>query len=505
MDLILYGKRFSILETQVVVGGKYLTRNPQNTEQSKMDLISREVMRVLLPSGLQPTLIKDGKKYVEIVVSTPNGVSNRFPIPYGPPTSPETTPEPLNVAPDYSLMDDLLKLGANVTPDNAQHAASSQSGQSATTIQTTQTIQVTQAGQPGQGSGQGNQPSGSSGQAGQGGNPPKLTATPTSVAKGTRIRIMSKNPPPSPTATIKADFRFPVASSPETVISVVVEGITYKDNAYVIDESLLNTAFVPDLITKLDDYGKLTGQNPLHDLTTKAILITADGSDPTPKGTTNQLRVNIELYVQKTTKTPSQTTGGPATLSATATDGAGHSATATITDVTPSGTSSPSTPNTTSPSGTNAPTRTDGTNPPQDGGTNGGGSAATSGASSLIEVGSTLPPPREFPVSIRHDPVVIRAAQPPANTRSAPARPLSGINARSMTSSPSPNGVSPGRAAGTPSPTPPRGRGQPMPLRSNSTRTPARSSTIAPRKQPPLSSEDRPARRSLISRIMGKD
>ena len=117
---------------------------------------------------------------------------------------------------------------------------------------------------------------------------------------------MSKNPPPSPTATIKADFRFPVASSPETVISVVVEGIPYKDNAYVIDESLLNTAFVPDLITKLDDFGKLTGQNPLHDLTTKTILITADGSDTTPKGTTNQLRVNIELYMQKTTKTPSR-------------------------------------------------------------------------------------------------------------------------------------------------------------------------------------------------------
>ena len=56
VDLILYGKRFSILETQVIVGGKYLTRNPQNTEQSKMDIISREVMRVLLPSGLQPTL-----------------------------------------------------------------------------------------------------------------------------------------------------------------------------------------------------------------------------------------------------------------------------------------------------------------------------------------------------------------------------------------------------------------------------------------------------------------
>ena len=71
-------------------------------------------------------------------------------------------------------------------------------------------------------------------------------------------------------------IRFPVASSPDTVISVIVEGIPYSNGAYIIDETMLNDGFAKDLITKLEDFGKLTGQNPLHDLTTKTILITAN-------------------------------------------------------------------------------------------------------------------------------------------------------------------------------------------------------------------------------------
>ena len=179
-----------------------------------MDIISRDVMRVILPAGLQPTVYKEGKPYVEVVVSTPNGVSNRFPIPFGSSSAPEATPEPIVVDSGYTLMDDLLKLGADVTPANTQQATGTQAGQAATTIQTTQTIQVTQGGQAGQGSGQGSQSGGGGGQGSQGGSPPKLTSKPTKVAKGTRIRIMSKNPPAKPSATIKADFRFPVLRRP---------------------------------------------------------------------------------------------------------------------------------------------------------------------------------------------------------------------------------------------------------------------------------------------------
>ena len=46
---------------------------------------------------------------------------------------------------------------------------------------------------------------------------------------------------------------------------------------------LLNNVFVPDLIGKLDDFGKLTGQNPLHDLTTKTILVTSGSRMPAPR------------------------------------------------------------------------------------------------------------------------------------------------------------------------------------------------------------------------------
>ena len=147
-----------------------------------MDIISRDVMRVLLPSGLQPTLVRDGKQYVELVVSTPNGVSNRFPIPFGPPSAPQPTPEPLNVDTGYTLMDDLLKLGANVTPAIPSRPPAHRV--SATTIQTTQTIQVTQGGQPAQGSGGGNQAGAGGGQGTRAGQPAEADSDPREGRQG---------------------------------------------------------------------------------------------------------------------------------------------------------------------------------------------------------------------------------------------------------------------------------------------------------------------------------
>ena len=202
----------------------------------------------------------------------------------------------------------------------------------------------------------------------------------------------------------------------------------------MIDESLLNTAFVPDLVAKLDDFGKLTGQNPLHDLTTKSILITSDDAKSTLMGTTNQLRVNIELYLQKKDPTPATpTAGGTPALSATATDGTGHSATATITGGTPGATTTPTGPGATKTGGTSSSSSTGGTIPlpppatAPAGGTSGGGGTSASAVSSSIRVGTMLPPPGDLPTPVRHDPVVARAALAPAVVRPAPAQPLPGV------------------------------------------------------------------------------
>jgi hypothetical protein len=513
-DFVLYGKRFSILETQVVVGGKYLTRDP-DPEKSRMDIISRDVMRVLLPAGLQPTVFKDGKKYVEVVVSTPNGVSNRFPIPFGPPSSPQATPEPLNLETGYTLLDDLLKVAANVTPANSQQGGGTQSGQSATTIQATHTIQVTQGGQPQQAPAQANQPGNASGQGGQSGGAPKLTAAPTKVAKGTRIRLMSRTPPAKPSDTVKVDFRFPVASSPDAVISVIVEGIPYKNNAYVIDESVLDHSFVPDLINKLDGFGKLTGQSALHELTTKTILITPDGSDSNPKATTNQLHVSIELFVQKKpSATPPKTAADAPTFSATVSDGTGRSASASITGGTTKAVTNPSTQNAapstsdpgTTPTGTGAQAPSSPV-PPDVGAATGGNTSPSRGPLGGL-VGSISSPPAELGKSTFHDPVITQARLAPIPDSPARARPMPGLAARQGPPGSGSSDLARRGESGTSSPAPPRGLAQPMPPRLDTPPTPSRPATRSSAGTPrgePAAAEQKPRRRSLISRIMGKD
>jgi hypothetical protein len=511
-DLLIFGKRFSILETQVIAGGKYLTRAPQSPELSKMDIISRDVMRVLLPPGVQPTVVRDGKKYVEVVVSTPNGVSNRFPIPYGPPSSPESTPEPLNAEPAFTLMDDLLRLAANVTPETPAQGAGTPSGTGATTIQTTP---ISQGGQGGQG--QPTSPSGG-GQGGQGGGAPKLSAKAAKVAKGTRIRIMAKAAPAKPTQTITADFRFPVQSSPDTVISVIVEGIPYQssERAYVLDDSLLDDVFVKDLITKLDDFGKLTGQNALHDLTTKTILVTVDGSDSSAKATTNQLRVNIELYVQKKpapTKAPAP--AKPASMSATATDGTNRSVSATISGGPANASATPPGQTPSSPSdNTGATTPTSDVmnqsapktsmRPPSTG--------QFSTSSDTVEPAQALSSTNPLPdqaASMRKDPVVTRTAQASAVALPAPPRSASapGLSLPSAPSNLATSDIPPGNSSDA---APPRGRVRSSKLNPSATSSApyAASSSYAglrDQSSSPQSRNTKPARRSILSRMLGKD
>jgi hypothetical protein len=83
-DVILYGKYFSILESQVVVGGKAVTAN----------ILSREVAWITIPKEAQATTIKDkgaDVPYLEVHIATPNGISNRLLIPYQAAAKPAST------------------------------------------------------------------------------------------------------------------------------------------------------------------------------------------------------------------------------------------------------------------------------------------------------------------------------------------------------------------------------------------------------------------------------
>ena len=77
--IFIFGKYFSVLESHVNVGGVALV-NDEKTPQ--FNIISREVIEILLPTATFPTVTVDGKTYLEVHVATPNGISNRVLVPY---------------------------------------------------------------------------------------------------------------------------------------------------------------------------------------------------------------------------------------------------------------------------------------------------------------------------------------------------------------------------------------------------------------------------------------
>lgn len=86
-SFILYGKHFSILETKVVAGGRYVP-------DTDVEILSREVMRVKIQKDVQKTDINfegGSRPFVEIHIATPNGVSNRVLIPIAPAATTTTT------------------------------------------------------------------------------------------------------------------------------------------------------------------------------------------------------------------------------------------------------------------------------------------------------------------------------------------------------------------------------------------------------------------------------
>ena len=60
------------------------------------EILSREVVHVQIPSGVIPTTTEDGKTYIEVFLSTPNGISNSLLIPY------QAAPSPQQVAYELS-------------------------------------------------------------------------------------------------------------------------------------------------------------------------------------------------------------------------------------------------------------------------------------------------------------------------------------------------------------------------------------------------------------------
>ena len=60
--------------TRVVVGGRPVARDD-------CEILSREVLRLVIPPGIRMLISGGGQRSVEVFVATPNGVSNRLLIP----------------------------------------------------------------------------------------------------------------------------------------------------------------------------------------------------------------------------------------------------------------------------------------------------------------------------------------------------------------------------------------------------------------------------------------
>ena len=71
-DIFVFGKYISLLDTRVIAGGR----------SAAFEILSREVVHVQIPPNVTPTTTEDGKTYVEVFLSTPNGISNSLLVPY---------------------------------------------------------------------------------------------------------------------------------------------------------------------------------------------------------------------------------------------------------------------------------------------------------------------------------------------------------------------------------------------------------------------------------------
>ena len=91
-------------------------------DQGSYDILSREVMRVRIPAGVAVSTREDLSQYVELRVSTPNGISNRIEIPL----NPGQAATAVAGGPGYVFLDTGVKVNVaahvdsgNATPDQA--------------------------------------------------------------------------------------------------------------------------------------------------------------------------------------------------------------------------------------------------------------------------------------------------------------------------------------------------------------------------------------------------
>ena len=97
-DVFVFGKYISLLDTKVIAGGR----------SAAFEILSREVVHVQIPANVIPTTIQnvDGDAtYVEVYLSTPNGISNSVLIPYDGSPTPPPKPRGYDVAPASQSID----------------------------------------------------------------------------------------------------------------------------------------------------------------------------------------------------------------------------------------------------------------------------------------------------------------------------------------------------------------------------------------------------------------
>jgi hypothetical protein len=292
-DILVYGKHFSIYEMSVVAGGVTLlreqqaivsgdpttvgkliatpagvvTRDPQTNVLSILqpggtftpisngnsvgtyDILSREVIRIHLPAGLNTTLRDDGKsktetEVVELQVATPNGISNRLQIPVRPPGKVDLTAVGTagynflnpNVALQFATTDNTLATGFFAVTD------------------------------------------------------------PTAV-----IRILPTVPtkPLPRSITLQVSVDIPSGNNKKTSIlpTIPIKNVPLVGDAYVVPQKALQQ-FGKDLFTALKSADQVKAMSATQTYSTRLVVVTPDssGAVPLPSSTTSSgLSITVDL------------------------------------------------------------------------------------------------------------------------------------------------------------------------------------------------------------------
>jgi hypothetical protein len=482
-DILIFGRHFSLHETKVVVGGKVLVpdeTNPSNfmtLGNTQVEIVSREVIHLKLPSGVRPSKIRSvadrdlartnpqlaAKLYVELYLATPNGISNRLLIPFAPKApAPATTAEPsvpaahvpIEFNREYVVLDDTFKIQGALLPGTASDG------------------EATSGAAGGKAAAGGAAAGAAAEKAAAKTTAPRPAAArrvkPLEYHTWDKIRIMPTKPPAKETDTIDVEFHFPIDGG--VSISVRLAKLAYREGAYVITHEQL-TKLADDFLMQLDSFGKLVGDKRASQSTSSEIFISSTGSSLPPATTYNSLHVEVVLFTSLSDEVPTPSAAGAAATEAeakaVAATGAGAAAPAAV------GAGSTPAPGQTSPSGSSAPAA-----PP----------GSTKGSTPKIEAekrGTTsIDRLRRSPAAGAADPAVVKARQAAGSSPTT----MSERPSRSWLPPPSSPLVTKSVAAARPAAT-------------ANPAQPARSEPNAARPAEPKRSQ----RRSLLSRLTGRE